>query len=554
MAIVERCRALGWAPSADEPNIPDVDSEWVEEGESLETYLAQAKEFVRLYYDGYPGVIEIYISGSPRTTVGRAGVEVDVATLAATLSTIPFEVAIFGDLYVTGPEPTPFGGYYPPRVESGLPLGWAIAFRGKGHDWLVSKRWLASGPWKWWHGPDDIDVIQFQALDVNASVALTQIRPGHDLFGGIDRGGCIRSYDRYDKAPLTGALDEATKTMRVKVGDRAISDRELLEWAVARIRGREGLPRFEHVAFVFAREDVARAQLPRLWKYEHQCWVTRNGEAVRLDLDYKPPDLTPGWARGEPAFDFSQIELGKVLRSGTGSEVREGTSRLDGTPLLVTLTGPHPDDPSEPVHNERYQLPIDPIATLAWIGRVANQRFTDVLVERPAGRPATELAPFDDRGVAALGAPLAAVVARVHYANALIDGIQPELIYVDDGGHLTGLAPRGPRFVASAPAPAGPSCYPIPYVGHEALILGKPAAQATDVFALCASLFVLRTGKHPFGDLDSLPEIMMRIMANQPEPWPTPGALADLIARGLAQDPKQRPTATELVRAFAALE
>lgn len=146
LAIVERCRALGWAPSADEPNIPDVDSEWVEEGESLETYLAQAKEFVRLYYDGYPGVIEIYISGSPRTTVGRAGVEVDVATLAATLSTIPFEVAIFGDLYVTGPEPTPFGGYYPPRVESGLPLGWAIAFRGKGHDWLVSKRWLASGP------------------------------------------------------------------------------------------------------------------------------------------------------------------------------------------------------------------------------------------------------------------------------------------------------------------------------------------------------------------------------------------------------------------------
>lgn len=58
---------------------------------------------------------------------------------------------------------------------------------------------------------------------------------------------------------------------------------------------------------------------------------------------------------------------------------------------------------------------------------------------------------------------------------------------------------------------------------------------------------MLGTGKHPFGDLDSLPEIMRGLMSGEHEPWPRAGELGALIERGLAADPDERPSPAELV-------
>jgi hypothetical protein len=148
---------------------------------------------------------------------------------------------------------------------------------------------------------------------------------------------------------------------------------------------------------------------------------------------------------------------------------------------------------------------------------------------------------------------VASVLARVHAAGAVVDGVQPELVYVDAAGSLSGLVPRGPRFVATAvQLGGGLRSYPLPYVGYEVIALGKQPTPATDIFALCATLFVLGTGQHPFGSLDSVREVATGILTDQCAPWPHDGGFGTWIARGLAQDAARRPTAAELAGAFAA--
>lgn len=238
------------------------------------------------------------------------------------------------------------------------------------------------------------------------------------------------------------------------------------------------------------------------------------------------------------ALEWRDLELGRKLRSGTASAVHE--ARSGGQGLLVTLSAAH----EPPAARSTYELTFPGIAPLVWVGRPDGVTFGDALVEAlPAGTaPAANL---PERALAALGARLAEVVVPVHDAGVVLDGIQPALIYLDSAQTFATLAPRGPRFIATARKGAsGIGAYGIPYLGHECLALGKPPGPASDVFALCASLFVLATGRHPFGALDNLGEIMQRTLMDAREPLP--GALGDVLASGLAPDPAARPTMREL--------
>lgn len=250
-------------------------------------------------------------------------------------------------------------------------------------------------------------------------------------------------------------------------------------------------------------------------------------------------------------FDFSRIRLGEALRSGSGDQVLAAND--DGRSLLVTVTAGHAVDPA--TQRDAYRLDFAGVTPLVWLGRVADQRFDDALVEQlPAGRPASEHEKLDEHALTRLGAELAGVLARVHEAGLVLDGLQPDLIYVTDDGTLSALAPRGPRFIASSkPVVTGPRSYPVPYLDRDSLILGRPTTQSTDVFALCASLFVLGTGRHPFGSLDSLQQLFAQAATGDCEPWPGGGAFGALLARGLNPAPASRPAAAELADAFAAL-
>jgi len=251
-----------------------------------------------------------------------------------------------------------------------------------------------------------------------------------------------------------------------------------------------------------------------------------------------------------PLRQRARPELGARLRTGTGDEVRAGT--FDQRPVLITLTTRHAASRVQLINELR--LAFDGIAPLVSI-RDAQEPYDDMMIERlPAGMPAAEAAPLEVQSLALLGKAVADVLARVHAGDMVIAGVQPELIYVDHDGRFTGLVPRGPRFIYGAPQPlSGPRSYPVPYIGHEELVLGNPPSPAGDVFALCASLFVLGTGIHPFGDPSDLRLLIARVIADQREPWPAGGAPAQLLARGLAQRPEERPTAADLARELALL-
>ena len=447
LAIVEATRALGWAPDEDfdEP-LMWIDEVELPEVEPLESALARAAKSVEIGYDRYPYEVTIDVVHHI-VRIGNANVAVDMTRLAEQLATVPFEVATFGSRYQTASnEPVPGD---PRRIAYPWhrPLGWAIAFRGRGHERLPSRRWVNQGPWKVWTR-GEVTVLQLHALDAPVEEGLAQALPAYQRFEEPD-----------------------------------------------------------------ARDTIA-----------------------------------PAWAAG-PFFDVSAIELGEMIRSGTGDAVHRGRVRATGAEVLVTVTNGHANDPATQALD--YALPRDGVAPLFGLGRVADRPFGDALVELlPPGRPAIELAPMSESRLIALGKALSLLVERA--TLVVLDGIRPELVYVTDEGVLTGVVPRGPRFIASAqPFAAGPRSYAVPYVGPECLVLGKPATKATDVFALCATLFVLATGRHPYGPLGDLHQIMTRMMAGQREDLT--GPFGEILAKGLAPNTVDRPSALQLASWFAKL-
>lgn len=247
-------------------------------------------------------------------------------------------------------------------------------------------------------------------------------------------------------------------------------------------------------------------------------------------------------------LDGGRIILGDVVRDGEADEVREGHIANDPTDrVLVTLTARH----TEPLAalGQRLQLEVAGIAPLVWTGAAPSG---DALVEqRPAGRTAEACAPIPRGPLCTLGARVADVLARAHDAGKLVLGVRPELIYVDHQHRFTGLVPRGPAFIASAPGVRFNS-YTVPYAPYEVLALDAPVA-ASDVFALCASLFFIGTGAHPFGDPVQLTQLVYAILGGEATPWPEPGPLRDLLAAGMARDPQMRPSARDVAAALRAI-
>jgi hypothetical protein len=217
----------------------------------------------------------------------------DVPQVLEVLAELPFEIASFGSLYL-------WEGYQRPGWGDGhQSLGWGAAFKGRGHERLASRHWLEGGPFKVWRGANDVSLVQFHALDADEKSALEQAQPGHRQFGNFsDETGFLQSRFVYT-LDLNGLYVPETKTLKVIVLGRAIPNLELLEWAATRVVGRGDYlaGAIERVAYIFPDEAEGRAALPRLWRYGHECWVIRDGEELRLDDTYTPPDATPSWAR-----------------------------------------------------------------------------------------------------------------------------------------------------------------------------------------------------------------------------------------------------------------
>jgi hypothetical protein len=229
----------------------------------------------------------------------------DVQEVLRLLVALPFEQAAFWQLYEKwGPK-----DYEYPRFHgTHYPLGWACAFRGVGHDTLVSRRWLDFGPWRVLRGPGDTTLVQFHELGVDPATALEQAASGHALMGQSRGGGGM--VGGYGFVTITGEYWPAERLFEIHVREpREITSQEINEALCIRTdrhHEHKDCP-VERVAYVFASPDLAEPHLHVLWLRELEVWALRDGHKVRLDLDYVPAlPPRPAWVQRLDAADAAR--------------------------------------------------------------------------------------------------------------------------------------------------------------------------------------------------------------------------------------------------------
>ncbi|WP_405938832.1 PQQ-binding-like beta-propeller repeat protein [Streptomyces sp. NBC_00726] len=219
---------------------------------------------------------------------------------------------------------------------------------------------------------------------------------------------------------------------------------------------------------------------------------------------------------------------------------------------LVVVTAARPGLAASPAFRHRF----DAEARLA--GRLAGGWVDGPLETRTDGSdapwtaavyvPALTLAeaieaagPLPARAVRILGAGLAETLSRVHATGAVLHGLAPgTVLLAEDGPRLTAFGPLGAAAEASA-GPGGRLSVRLGYLTPEQLA-GEEAGPASDLFVLGLLLAYAATGTTPLADGPPA-EAADRIAEAAPELGGVPDELRDLIARCLAKDPADRPTA-----------
>ena len=215
------------------------------------------------------------------------------------LEPLPFELCSIGTLWseawIDVDYPTwGFG-------RSHLSHGWGCAFRGAGHDRLVSRRWLDFGPWRVIRRPNDTTFIQFHDLAItDPAEAYAQAAPGHERMGNSATGGYLQhQLDWIIGDDVPGLYFDQTRTLEVVVAPAiAVSQEDMLSYCALRLKHRLTPPttgRVERIAYVFMERADAEAHLHELWLRELECWYVDGRGKHRLDLDYHPVPNPPAW-------------------------------------------------------------------------------------------------------------------------------------------------------------------------------------------------------------------------------------------------------------------
>ncbi|MGY5029753.1 outer membrane protein assembly factor BamB family protein [Streptomyces sp. 900116325] len=149
--------------------------------------------------------------------------------------------------------------------------------------------------------------------------------------------------------------------------------------------------------------------------------------------------------------------------------------------------------------------------------------------------------PLPERAVRILGAGIAETLSRVHATGAVLEGLAPRTVLLaEDGPRLTAFGPLGAAADAEA-RPGGQLSVRLGYLTPEQ-VEGKEAGPASDLFVLGLLLAYAATGTTPLADGPAA-EAAERIARTEPELDAVPEGLRGLIARCLAKDPADRPTA-----------
>jgi hypothetical protein len=250
------------------------------------------------------GTVAVYWTDSPepslvwhpkRCVAATFPVSPDVPQRLAQLEDAPFQVAAFGSIHPQWLR-APLEYRAPSFGDNHFRLGWGCAFKGAGHDRLVSRRWPRHGPWKRFTGRNDTSLIQFHDLGADARRALAQAKPGHELIGLGDESGFLQRNYVFEKPPK-GLYSASERMLRIVVTGRPPSALEMLDACAAKRFNALGPDKpLERIAYIFPDAAVAKAHLHALWVRELECVALVNGVEKRLDESYNPPDSTlAGW-------------------------------------------------------------------------------------------------------------------------------------------------------------------------------------------------------------------------------------------------------------------
>src|SRR5690349_9733887 len=157
----------------------------------------------------------------------------------------------------------------------------------------------------------------------------------------------------------------------------------------------------------------------------------------------------------------------------------------------------------------------------------------------------TEKGPMEPRVVAEIGRQVADGLAAAHAAGVVHRDVKPGNVLIADDGRVkltdfgvsravddvqltrTGLIAGTPAFLA-------------PEVAR-----GQDPTSASDVFALGATLYAAVEGGPPFGLDDNAYALLHKVATGEVEPPKQSGELHEVMMRLLAKEPEERPTAAQ---------
>ena len=151
---------------------------------------------------------------------------------------------------------------------------------------------------------------------------------------------------------------------------------------------------------------------------------------------------------------------------------------------------------------------------------------------------------------ARLAAQVAAALAEAHDLGIVHRDLKPDniLLQAEDGRLETRLTDFGVARMLNTPSMTTPNAVVgTPHYMAPEAFQGATASPATDVYALGVLLYEMLSGRPPY-DSDAIPDLMRRHLEGGPERRAgIPDPLWDVVMSCMAQKPRLRPSAAELV-------
>ncbi|MBB5867371.1 serine/threonine-protein kinase [Allocatelliglobosispora scoriae] len=255
--------------------------------------------------------------------------------------------------------------------------------------------------------------------------------------------------------------------------------------------------------------------------------------------------------------------LERAIGAGAAGKVWRGRRDADGTPVAIkVLHTQYSHDPQTIARFVREHLTLrglDHPHLVRVVDLVSIGDLRAIVMELVDGenlRQAAARGGVDSDRAAALLSQVCAALAHIHAAGIVHRDVKPENILITWRGaqpwaqltdfgivHIVGeaaLTHQGQ--LVGTPA----------YLAPE-IALGRPATAAADVYAIGVTAYELLAGRRPFTGDNPMAIVQANIDTAPPRPAELSSAAWQVVSACLAKDPAARPTATDLVTAFAGL-